>query len=367
MTVLASIAGRPHTWRTGANGRPIGLAISMADIALANNPDHWQDARAILAREATIITQTDLHWPGREPTQGVFDWDVVDVVDAWARSLGLQQHLHLFSDGTPAAGWPLPPWVGSAVTNAATAESVLRTWLAAQCTRYPAPLHATICGEPLVEGTSGVPGPGGTFLRDGIFGSFLGVNLIDIAFDEVHSHWPTTDLLLNQFHLESHQAVRDDMLTLVDDLLSRGVPVTSVGIESHLSPGTADDPGNGIFFKPADNAVANDAFLTALQSRGIEAHITELDINDHASFPVDIAARDAVIAGYIKDCLDSMLPHSNLHSATIWGIADGTPITNAQTPRGDGLPGRPLPWDAGYQPKTMYSIIRDAITQHWGA
>jgi endo-1,4-beta-xylanase len=341
-----------------AGGRLFGFAADRFEISgHANSPK----ARQIYESQSNLVTLTDLHWPGVNPSPGIYNWSKVDEVSAWAVAQGLRLHPHMYHDGDPSAAdrnWPLPGWVTESVDNgnAVKAESVLRAFLAAQCARF-APVRdsvrlVTLCGEAIADGlASSVPGPGGIFLREGPFGRKLGTAQCDIAFDEVHRHFPNAELILNDYHLELNPARMDACLTLADDLVSRGIPVHGVGIEAHVTP--------WFTYQPAEMT----GFLDALQGLGLNAHLTEMDLNDRAEMPADVTARDAEHAAFATFILDIYLAHPNVKSLTWWGISD----FRVNNPRADGLPGRSLIWDSAYEPKpALYGAVADALRRHWG-
>ncbi len=75
------------------------------------------------------------------------------------------------------------------------------------------------------------------------------------------------------------------MLTLLDGILARGVPIHGIGIEAHLRGDQAAVLGDASY----------QTFLGELAHRGIKIIITELDVQD-ATLPADTGARDQAVA-----------------------------------------------------------------------
>jgi endo-1,4-beta-xylanase len=359
MSALAGSYSRPTIlpWRLVDGGKLVGLPSS--EFEMSDLHTHPEATRSILMNETSMLVPLDLHWPGCEPSQGTYSFAKVDQTHAWALATGLVEHHYLYHDGEP--GGLMPAWTAGAMTNATTTEAVLRGWLEVVCQRYPTNVVlCTIAGEPLGDGSSSVDGPGGIKLREGIVGRMLGTSQFDIAFDEVRQHHPDAVLIFNEFQLEwagsDMIAKRAAMLILLDDLLSRDVPVGGVGLQAHIGVGSTFDV----------DATALNAFLDELQTRGLEAHITELDVQDHASYPVDIGERDAFMAGLVTEFLDVALPHPVMQSVTPWAVSDNDNWYEASGfGRSDALPSRPTTHDRDYQRKAMYYAVQDALERHW--
>lgn len=88
--------------------------------------------------------------------------------------------------------------------------------------------------------------------------------------------------------------------------------------------------------------------------------ITELDVNDRA-LPSGIAERDAGVAAAARGWLDVTLAVPRLRRLLCWGLADPCSWLQEGKPRDDGLPKRPLPYDAQLTPKPLRGAIADAL------
>jgi endo-1,4-beta-xylanase len=146
---------------------------------------------------------------------------------------------------------------------------------------------------------------------------------------------------------------RRAMLDLVDGFKKRGVPIDAVGIQSHLTTDTFDKFNEKVF---AD-------FLRALADRGVTIMLSELDVGDRAA-PAAIPARDAEVARVYRRFLEVALANRAVTTVISWGLTDREPWTNSSENRNrrtDGLPGRPLLFDAEYRPKPAYVAVAEAL------
>jgi endo-1,4-beta-xylanase len=144
------------------------------------------------------------------------------------------------------------------------------------------------------------------------------------------------------------------LLTLIDGLLKRNVPLDAIGFQSHLALG--DNP------RFNERMLAD--FTKEISSRNLKIMITEMDVVDRAA-PSDVAVRDAQVAALYKRYLDVMLDNHALVGVVTWGLTDGDSwITRGDSPafrRTDDLPPRPLPFDADYRQKPCYDAIAQAL------
>lgn len=68
-----------------------------------------------------------------------------------------------------------------------------------------------------------------------IFNGILGPEYIDNAFFWAHEACPDTQLVINDYNLETIVEKRDGLYNLVKGMLSRGVPVNAVGLQMHIN------------------------------------------------------------------------------------------------------------------------------------
>jgi endo-1,4-beta-xylanase len=134
-----------------------------------------------------------------------------------------------------------------------------------------------------------------------------------------------------------------------------GTPVDAVGIEAHLRAVGG----------PPFSAARLRRFLADIAALDLTIEITELDVTDENA-PGDIAARDRLVADTYRRFLDAALDEPAVKTVITWGLSDRHSWivrreTNEERWRKDGLPSRPLPFDAGLRPKPACAAIAQAF------
>jgi len=160
--------------------------------------------------------------------------------------------------------------------------------------------------------------------------------------------------VINEYGLEGDDPKtarkRQAFLTLLRQLRQRGVPLNAVGLQAHLY---ANGSGPTTFRTLP-------AFLRELAALDLDIFVTELDVNDR-ELPAAIPERDRAVAAVYGAFLAAVLPEPRLKLITTWGLSDRTSWLNAFMPRADGLPQRPLPFDADNRPKPATATIQAAL------
>jgi endo-1,4-beta-xylanase len=94
---------------------------------------------------------------------------------------------------------------------------------------------------------------------------------------------------------------------------------------------------------------------------GYKLIITEFDVNDRNRTGT-VAQRDEDVAVYGRAWIDLLFSYPQLKDVLVWGMNDKYSwLQNFGTPRPDGQPLRPLPYDASAQPKRLYTAIGEAF------
>ena len=155
---------------------------------------------------------------------------------------------------------------------------------------------------------------------------------------------PNAVLVLNEMGLEydSPQAEqkREAMVRLLETAVTHGVPISSLGIQSHLN---AQD-----FRTDAHRSFAT--WLRRISELGISIMLTELDVDDRG-LEGDVAMRDETVANVYRDYVSLVLEHADLRSVTLWGLSDDRSWLNADE---GGSDARPLALDRHLQRKPAW-------------
>jgi endo-1,4-beta-xylanase len=151
------------------------------------------------------------------------------------------------------------------------------------------------------------------------------------------------------------------VLNLLKGFKDRGVPVDTLGVQSHIGfyGLQGSDPINSAINYNISNMKT---FLDAVVAMGYKLKITEMDVND-INVPGTIADRDAATAAFAKAWLNLVLSYGDsVKDVLFWGLSDKYSWLQSQGARADGTPKRPDPYDANFQPKPMRQTIIDAFT-----
>jgi endo-1,4-beta-xylanase len=151
---------------------------------------------------------------------------------------------------------------------------------------------------------------------------------------------------------------RDGVLRLLERLRKNAVPVNALGLQSHIGAGNQDANANRTF--DARDEKAWRKFLEEVTGMGYALLITEYDVHD-ASLPADVAVRDREVAALGRAYLDLTLSFTQVNALLCWGLMDTHTWLQSRTPRKDGLPKRPTPYDDQYRPKPLRDAVAGAL------
>ncbi len=298
---------------------------------------------------ALIVQQCGIIVPGRglkfdwlRPDEKSFAFEEGDRLLAFAKAQGLAMRGHtlIWND------WP-PDWLKRAPLS--TLPYILDQHVERVMTHYAGALQSwDVVNEPFVAWGNA---PGG--FRQGPWYSAMGPDYIFRAFQRAAAADPRTKLVLNEAWTERSDvyglAVRKSLLRLVDQIKDKGLRLDAIGLQAHLDPAIAYDDASFV------------DFLHALEARGVEIYITELDIND-ASYSGSFAERDKQAADRVYTFLKHALSVKALGMVVCWGLADRyTWLREPSVLAALKLTrlARALPYDDDLQPKPM----RDALAR----
>jgi len=189
----------------------------------------------------------------------------------------------------------------------------------------------------------------------------LGPEFFEAAFREARVADPGALLLYNEYDLEldtpDQEARRVALFHLLDRLQKAKVPIDGVGLQSHLKLARMGD------FREKKYR----SFLHDLSQRGLKIAITELDVDDRGA-PAAETERDRAVADVYSRFLGVALDEQFVVALVTWGLCDPFCWLNhnvyfPQFVRPDGLPQRPLLYDAALRPKPAYDAVLSAL-QH---
>ncbi|PID61218.1 MAG: hypothetical protein CSB44_07870 [Gammaproteobacteria bacterium] len=275
---------------------------------------------AIAGSEFGVLTpEFSMKWEAINPLPGRFEFADMDNLMSFARANGMAVRGH------PLIWYrSLPDWVRE--TAAADREVIMREFIARVVGRYGDEVaYWDVVNEPLADDGS---------MRSSVWFDAMGENYIDVAFRQAKALDPTATLVLNEFDIGFAGPKFDGLLALLDRLLEREVPIDAVGLQMHLFSS----------FEQYDELAAN---MAAIADRGLDIHITELDVALVDGDTDDTQA--AVYAGVVDKCLAQ--PRCTVLQT--WGFTDRYSFRTRQDP---------LYFDRDYQAKPAYQALQNALS-----
>jgi GH35 family endo-1,4-beta-xylanase len=311
----------------GANiHRLIGAAVDVA--ALGSDATY----AAVLAQEFDYLTpENATKWGPLEPSPDGYQWTGGDAIVDFARANAQQVKGHTFV-------WhnQLPAWVNDTLT-AAELSAALKSHIETTLDHFDGKMRAWDVINEAID-TSTLTGTA-SGLRDTIFLQKLGTAYLEDAFRWARAAAPDVLLFYNDFGIEGIGTKSDRALALMQDLLSKGVPIDGIGIQAHFS--TAAYPSE-------ESLRANIERFAAL---GLRVNISELDVFTD-EVPGDEATRLAAERVVYQQAVGVCATEPGCEAITLWGFTDKYSWRN--TPE---RPDLPLPFDATYGKKPAYDGI----------
>ncbi len=312
--------------------------ISGGDVDQSLAEQHFSSFTSEYEMKADIIS----------PMQGSYNFDPADALLAFAaaNTAQVRGHALLWYRSTPAY---------FTVGSPSDVRTKLETYIADVATRYAGQIYAwDVVNEVISDSASD------TYRQDDWFQA-AGKDYIDWAFQAARAADPSTKLFINDYSTE-FAGKRGRLITVIRDLLDRGIPLDGVGHQFHLSLGIG-----------ADQALAAIDEIDALGA-GLEQHVTELDIsvyNDpgecfasgvncqtgYGSAATDVP--DSVYAQQAqlyRELFDGFKVRDSVTSVSLWGIRDSTSwLNNYPVSRSN----YPLLFDPDGTPKAAFHAITD--------
>lgn len=295
------------------------------NFGFAASPEFYRRAdgalyAAIAAEEFDLLSpEASLKMAPINPLPGRYEFADADNLMAFARAHAMQVRGH-----TLVWHRVLPDWVLE--TAVAEREVHMREFITRVMTRYVDDIDLwDVVNEPIADEGGG--------LRSSIWSDSMGERYIDIAFAQARALDPNATLVLNEFDIGFAGPKIDGLLALLDRLQAREVPVDAVGFQMHLFA-TYDD---------FDELAAN---FAAVAARGLDIHITELDVS--LTDTTDEQQQADVYREVVEVCLEQ--PRCRVIQT--WGFTDRYSFRSFFDP---------LPFDADYAAKPAYSALQNAL------
>ncbi len=271
------------------------------------------------AREYDIVTpENSMKMDYLNPEPGRYQFAATDNLVAFANANDMTVHGH------PLVWYrQLPEWVASSAVS--TRETHMREYITRVMGRYADSVPIwDVVNEPInSDGT----------LRESVWFEAMGAGYIDIAMQHARDQSAEATLLINEFDIGFAGPKFDGLLTLIDGLQARGVPLDGIGFQLHL-------------FTSYDQFEELRANFAAVASRNLDIYITELDVS------LSGGAGTAEQAEVYRQIVDICLQQERCRAIQTWGLTDQYSFRSIFDP---------LLFDRAYQAKPAYSSVQEAL------
>ncbi|ASJ70639.1 endo-1,4-beta-xylanase [Granulosicoccus antarcticus] len=274
---------------------------------------------SIAASEFGVMSpESSMKWIAINPVPGQFEFADMDNLISFAKANDMQVRGH------PLV-WhrSLPDWVEQSEVE--DREVHMREFITRVMNRYSDDVtYWDVINEPVAD-------DGG--MRDSLWFEAMGEQYIDIAFAQARELDPTAVLVLNEYDIGFAGPKFDGLLSLLDRLEAREVPVDAVGFQLHVFSS----------FDQFDELAAN---MAAIAERGLDIHITELDVaivNDDS---------EQTQADVYSSIVDTCLAQVRCTVIQSWGFTDRYSFRTTQSP---------LYLNTDYVTKPAYQALQEAL------
>ena len=302
-----------------AKGRYFGTALTTGDV---NNGSE----SSVAATQFDMVTPgNEMKWDTTEPSNGSYNFGPGDQIVSFAQAHSMRVRGHNLV-------WhsQLPSWVSNLPLN--QVQGAMEAHITTEATHYRGKLYAwDVVNEPFNED--------GT-LRQDVFYRAMSTGYIADALRTAHAADPNAKLYLNDYNIEGTNAKSNGMYSLAQSLLSQGVPLGGIGLESHFIVGQVPS-----------SMLSN---MQRFADLGLDVAVTELD--DRIPLPASSANLQQQATDYstvAKDCLAV----GRCVGISQWGVDDGHSWIPGTFP---GYGAATL-YDSNYQPKPAYNSTVSAL------
>ncbi|MDX1906994.1 MAG: endo-1,4-beta-xylanase [Bacteroidia bacterium] len=230
-----------------------------------------------------------------------YNWAPVDAIVNYAVANGIRVHGH-------ALLWhsAVPNWLNSFSGTDAEFDSLMKRYIQTYVGRYKGKVASwDVVNEAFEDGTGAY--------RNTIYRQRMGADYIAKCFQWAHEADPDAKLFYNDYGAEYDATKRGAIVTLINDLKARGVPIHGFGFQMHINH-------NWPSLSTLTTAVE------ALKNTGLLIHFSELDVR--ANPDGDLTDLTVSRAQSQEDryreiaALHKSLPAAQQFGITVWGIKD---------------------------------------------
>ncbi|MEO8063287.1 MAG: endo-1,4-beta-xylanase [Pseudomonadota bacterium] len=332
-----------------AKGLHFGTALSGRGLA---DPRYLELVRS---QCGVIVPENAFKMPAIQPIPGEFHFERAEELLAFAETHKMLTRGHCLLWHHPR--W-LPKWMDGydfGAEPAAAAKKLLTDHIDTTSTHFG---KRIVSWDVVNEAVNDVTGE----MRETPLSKAMGSadEVLQTAFHVARAALPGTELVYNDYMgwEATSAAHRDGVLRLLERFRKSGVPVNTLGVQAHIGSGNQDSNAGRTFGARDEKAWRK--FLDDVTGMGYSLSITEFDVHD-ATLPGDFDLRDKQVAALGRAFLDLTLSFKQVNAVMCWGLIDSHSWLQSRTPRKDGMPKRPTPYDNHYLSKPLRGAIDAAL------
>ena len=302
-----------------------------------------------------VVPENALKMPAIQPVPGEFHFERAEALLAFAETNKMLTRGHCLLWHHPR--W-LPQWLDGydfGADPAKSAEKLLTDHIDTTSLHFG---KRIVSWDVVNEAVDNVTGD----MRETPLSKAMGSpdRVLQTAFHAARAALPGTELVYNDYMgWETNSAAhRDGVLRLLERFRKTGVPVNTLGLQAHIGSGNQDSNAGRAF--DARDEKAWRKFLDDVTGMGYSLAITEFDVHD-ATLPGDFESRDQQVAALGRAFLDLTLSFKQVNVVMCWGLVDSHSWLQGRSPRKDGMPKRPTPYDNHYLSKPLRGAISAAF------
>jgi len=330
----------------------VGAALNPAQFTGQNQAE---DA-IIKAQFNSISPENVLKWEIVHPRPSQFDFSLSDKYVEF----GEQNHMFIIGHNLV---WhsQVPKWVFEGKKGKPVSRRVLLRRMREHIQKVVGRYKGRINGWDVVNEALSEDGT----LRQSQWLKIIGPDYIEKAFRYAHKADPQAQLYYNDYSLEN-EAKRRGALDLVKKLKAKGIPITAVGIQEHVS-----------LDWPSTDQI--EATINDFGNLGVKVMFTELDVDvlPSVTHSADVSLNVAsdpklnpypnglpdevqqILAKRYADLFSTYTKHCGLVTrVTFWGVTDADSWKNNWPVR--GRTNYPLLFDRNNQPKPAFDAVIQA-------
>jgi endo-1,4-beta-xylanase len=294
-----------------------------------------------------LVPEGELKWRALRPSATEYDFAASDALFTFAA-----KHHMLVRGHTLVWHNSVPDWLSKG-TSRLDVRKLLVDHIRTVVGRYRGRVHSwDVVNEAILPGDAQP-----NALRKSFWYDAIGPDYIDLAYRTARGADPHAKLTYNDYGVEydsdENAERRKHILALVRRMQQNGVPLDAVGIQAHIKAASPYSVGQGLT-----------DYIESIRSMGLEAYLTELDVNEDDVGSDDVPRRDEAVAETYRQFLNVALANPAVKLMLTWGVSDRRTWLNDGPTHHRKQPNRPqrsLPFDVQYRPAPAFFAIRDCI------